>query len=254
MNEQLLAPLYPDDRALAPLLQKHIDDEMLREISRGSYNVAPDQCYDMLQEILRTGVAELQDFQLREALELTRWGPPFGGRRGSWMQIFACTCLLQMASRCPDGYSGECETLAPFVSSAIDLGGPVVAAAASVLAGRFLSYPGDSEDSAFLAVSILLLSLCAEGQTNRTAWLSGLAKWVEKEEAQVRLLQAPCRGTQDDSEADDDPVTQEWLLGLTPFRHFVEVWRVVARRILASPNSQRPPEADEILRRLSGPN
>jgi hypothetical protein len=145
---------------------------------------------------------------------------------------------LQLAVRCPDSFFGECETLALFVSSVIDLGEPVGRAAGSFLASRFLSYPGAQEDRAFLAFAILLLGVYTGRGGDRGAWLKQLATGVKDEESTARQLEGGCS------------VGEEWLLGLTVFNGHEELWRYLARRILAEPTSPHPTEADQSLREL----
>jgi hypothetical protein len=237
MSEELLAPLGPDERALSSLLQANINEDMLREIARADHGWMADECFAALQQIVRTGVAASNEFHLREVLELTRWAPPTE-LRGSWMQLFACTALLQMASRYQDYFQGECETFVLFITSAIGLGEPAARAAASVLAWRFLNYPGSEEDTAFLAFAILLLSAHLEHRQDRGRWLEQLALWVKEEESRARRRKGAY------------PVGQEWLLGLTLFNGHGGLWRHWAKRILVEPSSPHPPEADEALNRL----
>ena len=236
-----MAPLDPDERALSPIFQANLDEWMLREIAEADYGEGADECYPLLQEILRTGVCASAEGQLREVLDLTRWGPTCGGERDAhvvaWMQLFAGAALLQLASRGPDTFCSECETLALFITPALELGEPVARAAASVLAWRFLSYPGADEDRAFLAFAILLLAAHLERRADRGPWLKQVATWVEEEESRARSLR-------------DRRPDAEWLLGLTLFNGHEGLWRFWARRILLEPISPHPREADEALRRL----
>lgn len=236
MIEQLLAPLHPDERALSALFQANIDEDMLREIAEADYGEGADECYPLLQQIVRSGVAASDHFQLREVLNLTRLAPP-SGMRGSWMQVFTCTALLQLTSQDLESYLADCENLAPFVSSAIDLGEPVARAAASVLAWRVLSAPGYGEDSAFLGFAILQLAVHVERREDRGPWLKQLATWVGEEESRARSL---LKGRS----------TPDWLLGLTHVSLYEGLWRYLARRTLVEPSSPHPREADGALRRL----
>ena len=249
-DDHLLAPLDPDERALWALFQKNIDEDMLREIACADYGERADECFELLERIVETGVAGSNEFHLREVLSLIHWGPKSGGLRGCWIVLFACTALLQMASRHPASFFGEADTLAPFVSSAITLGKPVATAAAAFLAWRFLSYPGDEEDSAFLAFAILLLAAYVDKREQSGAWLSELARWVEDSELREQKP-ANCDEVIDSilqTEVGAPP--SEWLLGLTSFRQFEGLWRDAARRILLAPDSPHPREADEVLTRL----
>src|SRR5260370_25309170 len=136
MTEQLLAPLQPNEMALTPLLQANVEEDMLRENANAGYGVKADECHVLLQQILRTGIVASDSFNLREVLELIRWdaGP---GRRGDWKRLFACAALIQLAPKSPEAFCGECETLAPLLVSAIDLGESVARAAAGMLCWRF---------------------------------------------------------------------------------------------------------------------
>jgi hypothetical protein len=242
-TEQLLAPLHPDENALTPLLQANVDEGMLREIAEADYGWEADRCYALLQPMLVSGSVPY-DWNLREVLELIRWSEPGDpssspggyGTRGHWMRLFACTALVRLAARHPEWFGGESETLAQLISSAIELGHPVARAAACTLAWRFLECPGTHEDPAFLAFAILLLAAHLERGEDRGLWLKQLAIWVEEEEARARC-------------AIGSP-EQEWLFGLAPFHLRETVWRSLARRILASPESRHPHAADEELRLL----
>ena len=138
MTEQLLAPLHPDENALTPLFQANIDEAMLREIAEADYGWKADECYVLLQPILRTGLLASGEFHLREVLELIRWSEPEDpdwspgghGLRGHWMRLFACTALVRLAPKYRGFCDSECDTLAQLISSAIDLGQPVARAAA----------------------------------------------------------------------------------------------------------------------------
>jgi len=215
---------------------------MLCEIAEADYGWKADECYTLLQPILKTGLVASADFNLREVLELIRWSEPDDpdwspggqGPRGHWMRLFACTALVRLAPKYPDSFYSECDTLAQLISSAIELGRPVARAAAGMLAWRFLSYPGNAEDPPFLAFAILLLATHVERGEDRGLWLKQLAAWVENEESRAR----------------NETSEHEWLIGLTLFRQREAVWRSLARRILACPESPHAREADEALRLL----
>jgi hypothetical protein len=241
-TEQLLAPLDPNESALTPLFQAKIDRGMLREIAEADYGWKADECYASLQPVLNGGLAPADDFNLREVLELIRWSEPSDpewspggqGPRGHWMRLFACAALARLARKYPASFGGECDTLAQLTSSAIELGRPVAQAAAGMLAWRYLAYPGNADDRPFLAFAILLLAAYLERGEDRGQWLKHLAAWVEDEESRAR------NGTS----------RHEWLLGLTPYCLREAVWRSLAHRILARPESPHPREADEALRLL----
>src|ERR1035441_408036 len=196
MNQQqhLLAPLHPDESALAPLFQTNFDEAMLREIAAADYGWKADECYALLQPMLKAGLVAADDLNLREKLALIHWSDPDDpewspsgyGQRGHWMRLFACTAMVRFAPIRRDWFEGECNTLAQLTSSAIELGQPVARAAASVLAWRFLAYPGADPDSAFLAFAILLLAAHLEREEDSGQWLKDLATWVEEEEARAR--------------------------------------------------------------------
>jgi hypothetical protein len=242
MTEQLLAPLHPDENALTALFQANIDETMLREIAEADYGWKADECYILLQPILQTGLVTSAEFHLREVLELIRWSEPEDadwspggqGPRGHWMRLFACTALVRLAPKYRALWDSEYDTLAQLTSSAIELGQPVARAAAAMLAWRFLAYPGAEEDAPFFAFAILLLAAHLERGEDPGLWLKQLAAWVEAEESRAR------RKTSE----------HEWLLGLTLFRQRESVWRSLADRILARPESPHPREADEALRLL----
>jgi hypothetical protein len=179
MTDQLLAPLHPNENALTPLFQAKIDEGMLREIAEADYGWKADECYALLQPILNTGLVASDDFNLLEVLELIRWSEPDDpdwspggqGPRGHWMRLFACTVLVRLAPKYPTHFCAECDTLAQLISSAIDLGRLVARAAASMLAWRFLTYPGEAEDPPFLAFAILLLATHLERGEDCGRWL-----------------------------------------------------------------------------------
>jgi hypothetical protein len=242
MTEQLLAPLHPNESALTPLFQANIDEAMLREIAAADYGWKADECYALLQPILKADLVACDDCSLQEVLELIRWSEPDDpawspggqGPRGHWMRLFACCALQRFAPKHKATHGSECNTVAQLISSAIELGQPVARAAAGMLAWRFLAYPGDTdEDPAFLAFAILLLAAHLERGEDRGQWLKELATWVGDEESRAR----------------DETSGHEWLLGLTPFNQEA-VWRSLAHRILARPESPHPREADEALRLL----
>lgn len=252
---QLLEPLHPSQSALTPLLEANLDQGMLREIAEADYGFEAGHCLQLLDPILHGGAVALEEFCVREVLELIRfsepeidnWSPGGKGKRGHWMRLFACAALVRAAPLDPETFSSESDTLAPLVASAIHLGEPAARAAASLLAWRFLAYPGSDQDPAFFAFAILLLSASVERAEDRGAWLAGLASWVEEEEARART------GLVDD----------EWLLGLCVYRdapysqgaaHFImtraAAWRELAHSILTDPQRPHPGEADRALRRL----
>lgn len=57
MTDKLLAPLRPDQDALTPLFQAHVDDAMLREIAAADYGWKADECYILLQPMLKAGLS-----------------------------------------------------------------------------------------------------------------------------------------------------------------------------------------------------
>jgi hypothetical protein len=247
--QQLLMVFQPDENAFTPLFLANLDEAMLREIACADYGWKADKCYELLQPMLTAGVIAADDFNLREVLELIRWSEPDDpkwspgghGQRGHWMRLFACTALIRFAPTHLHLLSGECGTFAQFTSSAIELGQPTARAAASVLSWRFLAYPGDEEDAAFLAFAILLLATHLEHGEDRGPWLKELCVWVEEQEACAR------HATQWNSSL---PHRDRWLLGLTNFDHLEPVWRSLAHRILARPERPHPREASEDLQLL----
>src|SRR5256714_13906462 len=158
MTQQLLAPLHPDESALTPLFQANFDEAMLREIAAADYGWKADECYALLQPILNAGLVAADDFNLQEVLELIGWSEPSDpewspgghGQRGHWMRLFASTALVRFAPTHRDLVGSENTTLAQLTSSAIELGQPVARAATSMLALRFLAYPGEAGDAAIL--------------------------------------------------------------------------------------------------------
>jgi hypothetical protein len=242
--QQLLAPLRPDESALTPLFQANFDDAMLREIAEADYGWKADECYALLHPILQTGLIASDNFELREVLDLIsvsqpddpKWSPGGKGRRGHWMRLFACTVQVRLARQYPESFGSQYYMLARLISSAIELGRPVARATAGMLAWRFLAYPGNNEDSAFLAFAILLLAAYLERGEDRGRWLKDLSTWVDEEESLSRI--APSR----------------LHSPLPDFRGFRErqaaVWRSLAHRILARPESPHPREADEALQLL----
>jgi hypothetical protein len=248
MIEQLLAPLHPDESALTALLRANIDEAMLREIAEADHGWKAHECYALLQPILKAGVVAADDFNLREVLDLIRWSEPgdpewYGDtRRGHWMRLFACTAMVRFAPTRRDLFDGECNTLAQLTSSAMVLGQPVARATASVLAWRFLAYPGDDPDAAFLAFAILLLAAHLERGEDRGQWLKDLATWVEDEESRARNALAPWFSSL--------PRWDKWLTGLTLFDQREAVWRSLAHRILARPECPHSGAAREPLQLL----
>jgi hypothetical protein len=251
MVEQLLAPLHPDEGALTPLFQANFDEAMLREIAEADYGWKADECHALLRPILNEGLAPADDFNLREVLELIRWSEPDDpewspggqGPRGHWMRLFACAALIRFAPFHRDLFDGECSTVAQLISSAIELGRPVERAAASLLAWRFLSYPGGDPDGAFLAFGILLLAAHLERGEDRARWLKDLATWVEGEESRARNSLSPWFSS-------SSLRWDQWLTGLTLFNQREAVWRSLARRILARPECPHPGDASEALQLL----
>ena len=62
----LLAPLDPNENAITPLFQANIDEAMLREIAEADYGWKADECYAMLQPILKTGLVAFRKFPLAD--------------------------------------------------------------------------------------------------------------------------------------------------------------------------------------------
>jgi len=265
MTEQLLAPLQPNERALTPVFQANFDEGMLREIAEADYGESANECYALLQPILKTGLVESYDSMLNEVLHLISFSEPEtsdfspGGQgpRGHWMRLFACTALVQRAPRYPEQTYDEGDTLAWLVSSAIVLGEPVARAAASMLAWRFLTYPGAGESPPFFAFAILLLAVRLERREDCGLWLKQLVAWVQEEESRARketsghewLLGLSYTRPRADASA---PGSVAWLLKQVEDFNVVRAtaWRSLAHRILASPESPHLREADEALRML----
>jgi hypothetical protein len=150
--------------------------------------------------------------------------------------------MVRFAPTRRDLFEGECSTLAQLTSSAIELGKPVARAAVSVLAWRFLSYPGVDPDAAFLAFAILLLAAHLEREEDRGQWLKDLATWVEDEESRARSALAPWFSSL--------LCWDKWLTGLTVFDQREAVWRSLAHRILARPECPHSGAAREALQLL----
>jgi hypothetical protein len=55
-QQQLLAPLHPDESALTPLFQANFDEAMLREIAAANYGWKADECYVLFQPMLKAGL------------------------------------------------------------------------------------------------------------------------------------------------------------------------------------------------------
>ncbi len=111
-----------------------------------------------------------------------------------------------------------------------------------MLAWRFLTYPGNDEDVAFLAFAILLLATHIEHREDRGQWLKEIAIWVEDQEVLARNGQSRYRSS--------FPHWDRWLLGLTHFDLREAVWRSLAHRTLLCPERPHPREACEELQLL----
>jgi len=248
--EQLLAPLHPDEHALAALFRAHVDETMLREIAAADYGWMADECNALLLPMWRDGAAAAVDGNLREVLELIRWSEPEDpawapgghGERGHWMRLFACAGLLRMAPWQREFFDGESSTLAQFLVSARVLGPAAARASAGVLAWRWREYPGSTEDAPHLAFAILLLATELASAAGDGAWLKGLADWVEAEEAKARRALLPYRAAL--------PYWDNWLLGLLFGDLRDSVWRRLALEILARPAVPHPAEARDELQLL----
>jgi hypothetical protein len=111
-RDELLAPLHPNESALTPLFHANIDEGMLREIAEADYGWKAEECYALLQPMLKTGLVASDDSHLREVLELIRWSEPDEpdwspggrGRRGHWMRLFACTAMVRLAAKYPASF------------------------------------------------------------------------------------------------------------------------------------------------------
>jgi hypothetical protein len=152
------------------------------------------------------------------------------------MRLFACCELIRLAASYPATFSGESDTVAQFVASAVALGPAAARGAAGVLAWRFLAHPGQAEDPAFLSLAILLLAAHLERGEERGPWLKSLAAWVVEHESHAREMRSVTSGG------------DEWLMGLTFYSVRDSVWRSLAERILARPETPHPRDADEDLR------
>jgi hypothetical protein len=251
ITEQLLGPLHPNESALTPLLQANIDDTMLREIAAADYGWKADECYALLQPVLKAGLLPSYDFDLCEVLELIsfsqpddpKWKPGGRGQRGHWMRLFACTVLVRLGPRYPDRFGRLRLTLLPMVSSAIELGRSVAQGCGGVLAWRFLGFPvDDTEDPPFLALAILLSAVHLESREDCSAWLKELVRWVDDEESRARRARSGQRSSL--------PSWGAWLSGSTRLRDRAADWRSLAQRILARPQFSHPDGAGEALRLL----
>ena len=107
MIERLLAPLHPNESALTPLFQANIDEGMLREIAEADYGSKADECYALLQPILKADLVASDDFNLREVLEIdplvgTRRSGVESGRAGTARPLDAAVCLRCAGAICAE--------------------------------------------------------------------------------------------------------------------------------------------------------
>ena len=65
MTQRLLAPLEPDECALAALFKTNVDDSALRTIAAADYGWRSDECYGLLVDVRQRGLADVNDPHLR---------------------------------------------------------------------------------------------------------------------------------------------------------------------------------------------
>jgi len=68
--------LQHNERALTPLFNANFDEGMLREIAEADYGESANECYALLQPILKTGLVESYDSMLNEVLHLISFSEP----------------------------------------------------------------------------------------------------------------------------------------------------------------------------------
>src|ERR1022692_2811544 len=90
--------------------------------------------------------------------------------------------------------------------------------------------------------SPFLLAAHLERGEDQGQWLRELARWVDDEESRARNARSKERSSL--------PSWGAWLAGSSPLRDRAAVWRSLAHRILARPESPHPSDAAEALRLL----
>jgi hypothetical protein len=232
---------------LLDLVRQRLDDAMLREIAEADYGADVDAHLEALRRICDQGeIPAPMNWQPREVLELTRWSEPdqpdakgnCTGTRGHTIRAFACAVLLRAAAEPANDnfFDGENQTLAQLVASALVLGEDVQEATLRFLVWRVAKLqPG--EERPFFAFAILLLATLLDGQRMTESRLARLAEWVASEEAREREHLA----------AFLPPNGEQWLLGLTFFSQQHDVWRRLARRLVAEASKLQSSEVRDQL-------
>ena len=235
----VLDSIFPNSCSLRDVFQLSITQDMLIEISRADHESEAEARHLKLQHVLLDGPSSIYDFSLREVPDLTRWAPSTGSR-GEYMELFACISLLQMASQNPEYFELESETIAQALDSSIRCGRDIQRKTASVLAARFLEYPGMDDDRPYLAPSILLLAVYSKIDEPPVDGLIQLVEWVEKEEQLARKELGM------EQAAFDSPfISSEFAGGKEMFQFWAE-------QILLKPLTPHPSSADSSLKKLGG--
>jgi hypothetical protein len=247
-----LLRLDPRPETLRDWLRPQISDDILDEIAAADYGMDFEAHRSALQKI-HTGepMPAPLPWEPKEVLELIRWSEPSDpnwkpgsvGERGHLMRAFCCAALLEAAADpANDGYfSGENQTIAQLIASALALGEAAQRGALQLLAWRMLDVPRDTGERPFFALGILLLVVALRLDADG-ALLRELCEWLLAEEAWAR------------AQGEVGPTGDAWLLGVSFFSARDTTWRELGWRVLVEPPHPHPPLAaaalDDIATRL----
>jgi hypothetical protein len=195
MLRSFLESLNPDQHILFVEIAKHIDDDMLEEISAANYALDADVHLVALRRLRDTGeLLEPLHWFPCEVLELIRnsepedpaWKPGSAGIRGHWMRAFSSAALLRAfgppwdynADPAPPSY-----TLVQLLRSLACL--PVDLFPVTI---RFISWfmlhadlEGSNEQPIYFGIALLWLTL-RQAQLQLDEELIRLSEWIVKRE------------------------------------------------------------------------
>lgn len=230
----VVAAFPPDGMRLLEQTARLATDEMLVEISQADYGMDADEHYETVRAI-RDSCRVPEPFRSHsiEVLALVRWSNPWdpvekGGGielHGHVKRAFCCAALLVAGScRANDDYrivSGQNDTLAALIESALALGGPLPTALARFLTCRIPTLDANDELRCFFTFGLLATSLLGRSDAEERIDVDSLVTFIERTEQAIR----------DPLEVCTPGMLRGSFLQLTGYKQRHALWAALAPRL-----------------------
>jgi hypothetical protein len=246
LAETLLARYNPTPTALLVWLKPQISDDLLRDIAAADYGCELEANFRGLLEVRDDGVIISHKClpNLGEVLALTQYseaGEGGASQRGHLKRAFSAATLIRAGVDPANGrninsnFSLRDPSIVQLIRSVRVLGSDAIAAAARLLAWAVLQDQAEDNESAFLALGIVLLEATRPHVDADEHWLCELTEWAIAMEAVARS---------NDRRWVDEWDTR-WFVGLnyynrTSSQFFAEQWQSVSLEILAESRDPQP--------------